>query len=288
MLEIAKTNDLLANTRLDDVIRDALTLPQVACNVSHFFGPGIYIKECRVPAGTYAIGELHKTSCTNILSKGRVSVIKPDGSVTELIAPMIFVSEPARNIGYFHEDTVWQNVYATSETDLTKLDEMFIDKNIALIELNEKRKEEIDVTAANADYLKLLEEFGMSEEHVQSQVNNTSDLIPMPFGSYKFTMSPSAIHGQGLFAVQDIQKGEIIGKARISGCRTPLGRYTNHSATPNAYPEMDGNGGINLIARSLIIGSRGGLDGEEITLNYRESRRVALELDREVQSCLHS
>jgi hypothetical protein len=113
-----------------------------------------------------------------------------------------------------------------------------------------------------------------------------SDHVKLPFGSYKFAIFDSKIQGKGLFASANIEEGEVIGVARIGNCRTPIGRFTNHSKTPNAYPRLNSQGGIDLVAKTCIMGSRGGLDGEEITVDYRQSRVTAEKLDREL-SCLH-
>lgn len=65
--------------------------------------------------------------------------------------------------------------------------------------------------------------------------------------------------------------------ARIGDKRTPAGRYTNHSASPNAkfVPTRDG---LNLVATRRITGMTGGRVGEEITIDYRQ----ALELRKQL------
>jgi SET domain-containing protein len=46
----------------------------------------------------------------------------------------------------------------------------------------------------------------------------------------------SIIHGYGMFAKENIPKGNIIGMASIDNTyKTYLGRYTNHSSSPNIY-----------------------------------------------------
>ena len=54
------------------------------------------------------------------------------------------------------------------------------------------------------------------------------------------TIRPSKIHGLGLFAVQNISKGTILGMTHFKHVdyedgwlRTPLGGFYNHSITPN-------------------------------------------------------
>jgi len=284
--EIIEIERFLTSCKVDEAINHALEIPQAKCEISHFFGPGIYIRQAIVSAGVFAIGQIHRTSCTNVFIKGRVTVIKDDKSTVELVAPMTFVSPPGRNIGYITEDMIWQNIYATDETDIEKLEAMHLDMNDVLYLANKDKKIEVDRTDDLADYALLLEERGMTEEQVREIVENHSDMIPMPYGMYKFTIADSAIQGRGVFAVSDISEGEIIATARINNSRTPIGRYTNHSKNPNAVPRLNGIGGIDIIANRDIQGSRGGFDGEEITLDYRQSQSESTKLDKEL-ACHH-
>ena len=251
-----------------------LNFPQVPCPVIHRFGPGIYIREVNIPAGTIAIGHYQKKEHVNIFLKGKLKILDDDGSVIELAAPMIFVGKPGRKFGYITEDVVWLNVYPTEETDVEKLEETYLDKsptwkNMAAIQGFEALKRLPDVD----DYRLLLSEIGLSHETVQTQTMNEEDQIPMPMGSYKFSISNSLIHGKGVFATAEIEEGEIIGPARLAGMRTPIGRYVNHSLQANA--RMGDHGGdIFLHAARTIEGSRGGFLGEEITTNYRETLKL--------------
>lgn len=258
--------------KVDIIEREFLTMPQVDCPVVHRFGPGIYIREVTVPAGSYAIGHAQRTEHLNIFLKGRVTIINEDGSTQELVAPMTFVGKPGRKIGYVHEDMVWQNVYATTETDVAKLEAMFLDKS-------EGWKAHADAKAVSlltyepdrADYLKVLEEFGFDHATARSQAENEADQIPFPYGDYKVAIGPSPIEGNGLFATASLSPGEVIAPARINGMRTPAGRYTNHARQPNARMVMRENGDIDLVAIASISGCRGGDLGDEITINYRDA-----------------
>jgi hypothetical protein len=146
----------------------------------------------------------------------------------------------------------------------------------------------VDVTHDRDDYKLLVSERGMTEDQVKKIVENELDMTPLPFGAYKFTFDESPIHGRGVFAVSNIIEGEVIGPARIGTSRTYLGRLTNHSVTPNSFPKLNGKGGIDLVANRPIGGCSGGIKGEEITVNYRDSSAVANMLDKEMGLCLHS
>jgi hypothetical protein len=83
--------------------------------------------------------------------------------------------------------------------------------------------------------------------------------------SAPISVAASVIEGKGLFLTEPKSKGELICPARISGRRTQAGRYTNHSATPNATMILLDNGDMNLVA----LADTGA--GQEITIDYRRS-----------------
>jgi hypothetical protein len=282
-------NDLISAefdiTLPDEAIRKMLELPQAECGVTHFFGVGVYIKEARVSAGVCAIGALHKTACTNVLVKGRVMMVNPDGSTVELVAPLTFVSYPGRKMGYIIEDMIWQNVCATDETDASKLEDLFLVKDAQLAAVEASNRRRADHTDDIADYEQILVERGMTEEEVRKIVENEDDMIRLPYGTYKFILANSEIQGRGVFATSNISEGEIIGAGRIGMSRTILGRYTNHAKVPNTFARCNGTGGIDLIAATRIKGSCGGMLGEEITIDYRQARSEAAKLDEELKLC---
>lgn len=78
----------------------------------------------------------------------------------------------------------------------------------------------------------------------------------------RYKIDNSGIHGQGSFATQNIPQGEPVGNFTKRGILTDLGRYTNHSFTPNVAPLFDGYGNHKLVALRDIR------DGEELLLHY--------------------
>jgi hypothetical protein len=209
---------------------------------------------------------------------GRVIMINEDGSKTELVAPQTFVAGPGRKIGYILEDMVWQNIYATSETDVEKLEAMFLDKSQTWQEhqKNQQLLLSFDHSEDVADYYAAIAEYGFDHETVQGQVQNLDDQIDLPHGGYKMMVAPSKIDGKGVFATGNINAGEIIAPARIAGKRTLAGRYTNHSKNPNAKMILLDNGDVNLVAAMPIVGCKGGNLGEEITIDYRQALSLAI------------
>ena len=270
--------NLTIKEKVDVLESEMLKMPQQECPVVHRFGPNIYIREVTIPADTFSIGHYQKTEHLNIMLTGRVTMVNMDGSKTELVAPQTFVCGAGRKIGYIHETMIWQNVYSTSETDIEKLEEMFLDKSPNWI--GHQKAEALligfDHSEDVADYYKAIDEFGFKHDEVRMQTENTEDQIPLPYGNYKMMVSPSKIDGRGVFATGWIRSGEVIAPARIDGKRTPAGRYTNHSKTPNAMMYLLPNGNINLVATRDISGCHGGNVGEEITIDYRQALSLSI------------
>ena len=97
----------------------------------------------------------------------------------------------------------------------------------------------------------------------------------MPYGGFKIQISESNISGRGVFASAEIEENETIGPARIDGKRTPIGRYCNHSMTPNAKMKLI-KGDLFLVSIGKILGCKGGEIGEEITTDYRNNLKLVI------------
>ena len=249
-----------------------LDMPQVECPVYHRFGPGIYIRESHAPAGTFAIGHFQKQDHVNIMLKGKVEMINEDGSRYVLEAPHFSVGKAnTRKMGLVIEDMVWQNIYATEETDINKLEEMFLGRDEDK-ETYKQLKLEHDrflQEEARDDYYAVLEELGITEEQIQAQVQ-IDDIVDFDVPN-SLRLSESPIHGTGIFTTAPIMIGEFIAKGRIGNNRTILGRYTNHSNKPNCAMVMLDNGDLGLVALENISGCMGGGVGTELTIDYRQA-----------------
>lgn len=279
LVPLLHNNVALSEEKINYIESEMLKMEQAPCPVTHRFGPNIYIREVFIPAGVFSVGHRQKTEHLNVMLKGKVLFVNPDGTKELLEAPLTFVSSPGRKIGYILEDMIWQNIYSTDETDIEKLEEMFLDKTTGFLE--HKRAEQLllgfDNSEDISDYHKMLDELGITEELVREQSENESDQIPMPLGSYKFQLAASKIQGKGVFATADLLQDEVVGAARLNGFRTPLGRFTNHAKNPNARMVKDDNGDIFLVMNKAISGCRGGNLGDEITINYRQALSLATE-----------
>ena len=248
-----------------------LALPQVKCEVFHHFPElGVYLREVRLPAGAFVVGHHQNFPHTNIFAKGRVTMLLGDGSTQEMSAPLVYAGEAGRKIGYIHEDVVWYNLYKTDERDVEKLEAVLLTKSESFNRRPADEQKILAAIEARNDYQFLLDEKGFKQYDVDAVVLNEEDMVEMPSGSYKYQLGPSLIHGRGVMATADIAEGEQVGVAKIGNKRTPLGRFTNHSKTPNARMVFADDGNVYLHTIRLIEGQRGGSVGEEIVIDYRE------------------
>ena len=114
--------------RLESIVPALKALPQLDCTEKHHFGPGIYVKEVTMPAGALIVGKSHKVEHLCVMLTGRMRLINDNGEIVELTAPITFVSKPGRKVAYILETVVFQNIYSTEETDIEKLEYMFIEQ----------------------------------------------------------------------------------------------------------------------------------------------------------------
>jgi hypothetical protein len=117
--------------------REALELPQVDCREQHHFGPGVYIREITIPAGTCVIGHAHRGEHLCVLQKGTLAVVDGSGEVRRITAPMIFTAPPGRKVGYAPEDdVVFWNVFPNPDDgrDLDAIEARLVDKSAAWVE----------------------------------------------------------------------------------------------------------------------------------------------------------
>jgi len=258
---------------LPDFEKKILTLPQSECPVSHFFGDNIYIRQVVIPAGTFAIGHKQKTKHLNIFLSG-VLCVMVDGIPKIINAPLTFVSEPGQKIGYAVTDVVWQNVYATSETDIDKLEDMFIEKS-EIWNVHNQYQDYTYTEKYRLDYKNFLNEYGFSEEQIRKDSERNEDVIELPIEYQQFIQIRSShIEGKGVFLSFPVRSGAIIAPCRINEKRTTVGRYLNHSPEPNCVFCTAENENIYIKAKQDINGCIGGNQGTELTVDYRQIGEV--------------
>jgi quercetin dioxygenase-like cupin family protein len=113
---------------LEEIEGAMLAYPQVDCQITHRFGPNIYIREGLIPAGTLIMGHTHRTEHMNVVLKGRVAVVM-DGEVQILEGPTSFTAPAGRKVIYAIDEAIMQNVHVTSETDVAALEDQLVDKS---------------------------------------------------------------------------------------------------------------------------------------------------------------
>lgn len=112
-----------------------LDMPGPDLEVEHYFAHGTYTRVLHIPAGTIITGKIHRYSCVNIVSQGKIAVITDEGEF-EIEAPHIFVSGPGvKKAGVALEDTIWINVHPwEGEEDLKMIEQTLIAPNYEALE----------------------------------------------------------------------------------------------------------------------------------------------------------
>jgi hypothetical protein len=124
--EVAQHSTGLAAGKIDSLRRELSTQPQAECPVSHHFGPGIYIREVVMPAGTVVVGKYHRHDHLCNMIEGRMVVVNEDGDRAEVVAPTVFMAKKGRKTAYILETVRFQNIFSTDETDVEKLEHMLV------------------------------------------------------------------------------------------------------------------------------------------------------------------
>lgn len=266
--------------RADELADKLLDLPQAEMPVIHRFSHGLYIREVKMPAGAMVLGHVHKEEHFNIMLQGRLAMINDDGTTTDYIAPQSFVAPPGRKIACIIEDTVWQNIFPIADYERDDIDAL---ERRLFVRSDEQELREIKDRASGwasheADRLSFAaasKQLGMSERLIRALSEREDDVIDMPEGaSLPFRITESPIDGLGFFLTAGAKAGTVLAAAIYDNKRTPAGRYTNHSETPNAAYRALPSGDICLIALQDIAGCKGGDKGTELTTNYLDNIAV--------------
>jgi quercetin dioxygenase-like cupin family protein len=90
------------------------------------FAKGVYGRELFIPKGTTLTGKIHKYTQINVLVCGELSVLTDEG-VKKVKPPFVVVSPAGtKRAAYAHEDSIWLTVHGTEETDVEKIESIFI------------------------------------------------------------------------------------------------------------------------------------------------------------------
>jgi hypothetical protein len=246
--------------------RYMMTKEQAPANVIHSFGPGVYIREVTLKKGSFCIGQYQRYEHQNIVIKGAVRMLHEDGSTSIVKGPTMFVGKPGQKVGYALEDTVWLNVYATEERDVDVLEAMFIDKSYSPALSETLQKLLTGNARARLEYSEAVD----ACEIGRTILDDFTEEVDFPTGSYYIKIGQSSIHGTGVLATADITARMIVCDVVIGGKKTPAGRYINHSDIPNCAVINTRFNNYSLISLTNIEGSRGGIPGAELTIDYRK------------------
>lgn len=214
--------------------------------LKHHICNGVYARELFIPAGTLLTGRIHKTNHISIIQQGDISVMTEEG-MKRIQGPLVIQSEKGmKRAGFTHTDTIWITIHPTDLTDITEIeDSLFYDSDLSWI-----------------DYHETIKKHGFTHENVVKISENTDDQILFDV-DYGVEVQDSTIQGKGLFALKDFQEG-VICPARLSGMRTPAGRYTNHAINPNCKM-LTNDSDVYLKAIKPIK------QGDELTIDYGDT-----------------
>lgn len=89
-----------------------LQLPQVECPVEHIYEPGLYIREMKIPAGTFFLGRVHRHGHKVELISGEVIHILPDGTRRHIAEPTIVHTVPGyQMVAFIVTDVLCRSVH---------------------------------------------------------------------------------------------------------------------------------------------------------------------------------
>ena len=124
------------------------------------------------------------------------------------------------------------------------------------------------------DWCSFLNSVGYNEDDVKNYMDNIIDSLEfiavagkvIDIESDIYAKRASDVHGEGVFAVRDIKKGNTIGVVmglkNNKKYRSHLGRFTNHSRFKNAeFKKLDSGEVVAMCTRNIVI-------GEEILVDY--------------------
>ena len=245
-----------AVSNIEAMESELLKHEQVEIPTTEHFVNGMYGREIVIPAGSLLTGRVYKEGYLDIMLSGDISVATPQG-LKRVTGTNVMEAPPGRKrAGYAHADTHWLTVHRTDQFDPSDmLDQLTFFSREEYRSYTRERD--------RASYAEVLEQCGMTEGEVQAQVQNSEDHIAIPDGYRGIVqVAASDLHGLGVMAGVAFEIGDVIGPSRVGGSRTPLGRYTNHSAYPNAVMQPVYNGDVALVTCRSIQ------PGDEITTHY--------------------
>jgi hypothetical protein len=251
-----------------------MAMPQVDMQTASLIHGAMYARTIFIPAGTAVTGTLTKLDNVCIVS-GDITVTTDNGMQRLIGFHVLPASKGYKRVGYAHGDTYWTTIIHTESKTIEEAEDAMTDES-SMLQTRRKSIEFDWASKARADYSAFVVEYGLPLGFIDARMRQTDDLIETDACYRNMIMAPSRIHGIGVFANRNIKAKEIIAPARRQNKRCVAGRFTNHSHDPNAEFVMTGiDDHVDMVATRQIK------SGEEITVDYRVSGRVAYAIDME-------
>lgn len=106
----------------------ALDCERLEPHLRHYFAPGLYARECFVPAGAVVTGKIHLFDCLNVVL-GDITVYSPGEPGRRITGMETFRSSAGTKRAVFaHTDTWWTTFHPNpdDETDIPSLERRFV------------------------------------------------------------------------------------------------------------------------------------------------------------------
>lgn len=239
----------------------AKSVPQIDIPVKHKFIEGLYRREVTFPKGFLGTGKIHLKSHMDEMITGEMLVVTENG-VVHLKAPCSLITVPGKKkFGYALTEVTWVTFHPTSCTTVEAVE--------AEIMCSDWEDYEIEGESFEA----MVNKLGFTVDAVRAMSENTDDYLD--FIDERLQLDNSKIEGTGVIACYDLLVGDSFLARTHDGKRTAVGRYTNHSNTPNCVMRE----GVKSI---MLEVSKPVSKGEELTCDYRVSVALARSLSCQV------
>jgi len=237
---------------LASLIKD---FPKRHCPISHYFAPGVYVRQMVIPANTVAIGHNHLHEHLFTLVKGQLLVFPDGNSIDVMQAPHTFLAKPGNKIVYALEDCIVHNVHPNPDNirDQDVIEKMFYDIPEKIKVVDERLQDRMD------------------HDSIDYQPHPHRTYIDLPVGfETAINIRLSFIHGYGVHSTIPFEAVQYIAPYAIDGQYTRIAQYVNHAKDPNCVLVELSQKNIVLAALRQINGCMGDSQGEELTIDYRK------------------
>jgi hypothetical protein len=115
--------------QIKELERHMAAFDAAECPIEHYFAHGTYTRLMHAKAGTLLTGKVHRHSCVNILTKGKLMIASDEGDYS-VDAPNVFISGgDVRKAIYALEDSILINVHPwDGKEDLEQIEARVIDR----------------------------------------------------------------------------------------------------------------------------------------------------------------